>query len=65
MPIVKIGPENYDSDLLSNAAKALLVELAELDLKIYQLKQELDESISKRKQLSKLASNAIKSAKIE
>jgi hypothetical protein len=45
MSIVKIGTDHYDSELLSNDSKSLLIELAELDIQISQLQQELADSI--------------------
>jgi hypothetical protein len=65
MSIVAIGNDNYDSQLLSNDSKALLIELAELDLQISKLQQELADSIYMREQLSCLALNAIESAKVD
>jgi hypothetical protein len=65
MSIVTIGTDNYDSHLLSNTSKALLIELAELDIKISQLQQELADSIYMREQLSCLALDAIESAKVD
>lgn len=65
MSIVKIGNDNYDSQLLSNDSKALLIELAELDFQISKLQQELADSIYMREQLSCLALNAIESAKVD
>ena len=53
MPIIQIGSEQYDSDLLSNQAKSLLMELAELDLYIVQIKEDLLVAKQKRKKLSK------------
>ncbi len=65
MSIVKIGNDNYDSELLSNDSKALLIELAELDFQISKLQQELADSIYMREQLSCLALDAIESAKVD
>jgi hypothetical protein len=65
MPIVAIGTDNYDSELLSNDSKALLIELEELDIQISQLQQELADSIYMREQLSYLALDAIESAKVD
>jgi hypothetical protein len=65
MTIVAISTDNYESDLLSNASKALLIELAELDIQISQLQQELADAIYMREQLSYLAHDAIGSAKLD
>jgi hypothetical protein len=65
MSIVKIGTDNYDSELLSNDSKSLLIKLAELDIQISQLQQELADSIYMREQLSCLALDAIESAKVD
>ncbi len=65
MSIVAIGTDNYDSELLSNDSKALLIELEELDIQISQLQQELADSIYMREQLSYLALDAIESAKVD
>ena len=64
MPIIQIGSEQYDSDLLSNQAKSLLMELAELDLYIVQIKEDLLVAKQKRKQLSKETYKAIQIAKV-
>jgi hypothetical protein len=64
MPIVTIGTENYESNLLSNHSKALLIELSKLDIQISQLQQELADSIYMREQLSQLVFDAIQSAKL-
>jgi hypothetical protein len=64
MSIIKIEADNYDSDLLSNPSKALLIELAELDIEISQLQQELADSIYLREQLSQLAFDSIETAKL-
>ncbi len=65
MSIVKIGTDHYDSELLSNDSKSLLIKLAELDIQISQLQQELADSIYMREQLSCLALDAIESAKVD
>lgn len=65
MSILAIGTDNYDSELLSNDTKALLIELAELDIQISQLQQELADLIHLREQLSCLALDAIESAKVD
>ena len=64
MPVIQIGSEQYDSDLLSNQAKSLLMELAELDLYIVQIKEDLLVAKQKRKQLSKETYEAIQIAKV-
>lgn len=64
MPIIQIGSEQYDSDLLSNQAKSLLMELAELDLYIVQIKEDLLVAKQKRKKLSKETYEAIQIAKV-
>lgn len=64
MPIIQIGSEQYDSDLLSNQAKSLLMELAELDLYIVQIKEDLLVAKQKRKRLSKETFEAIQIAKV-
>ena len=64
MPIITIGTDKYDSDLLSNQAKCLLMELADLDSKIAVLKDELSKVKQLRKRLSKDAFEAIQSAKV-
>jgi uncharacterized small protein (DUF1192 family) len=64
MPIITIGIDKYDSDLLSNQAKCLLMELADLDSKIAVLKDELVNVKQLRKRLSKEAFEAIQTAKV-
>jgi uncharacterized small protein (DUF1192 family) len=64
MPIVKIGSDQFDSDLLSNQAKFLLMELAELDSKVAVLKDELAKVKHLRKRMSKEAFEAIQTAKV-
>ena len=64
MPIITIGTDKYDSDLLSNQAKCLLMKLADLDSKIAVLKDELSKVKQLRKRLSKDAFEAIQSAKV-
>lgn len=64
MPIIQIGSEKYDSELLSNQAKCLLIELADLDSKITVIKDELAKIKQLRKRLSKEAFEAIQTAKV-
>jgi hypothetical protein len=64
MPIIQIGSEQYDSDLLSNQSKSLLMELTELDLYIVQIKEDLLVAKQKRKKLSKETYEAIQIAKV-
>lgn len=64
MPIIQIGSEQYDSDLLSNQSKSLLMELTELDLYIAQIKEDLLVAKQKRKKLSKETYEAIQIAKV-
>lgn len=64
MPIITIGTDKYDSDLLSNQAQCLLMELAVLDSKIAVLKDELAKVKQLRKRLSKVAFEAIQTAKV-
>jgi hypothetical protein len=65
MSVIKIGSENYDSTLLSNSAKTLLIELAELDFYISQINLDLRLSKKKRKKLSKETFEAIQTAKLD
>ena len=64
MPIIQISSEQYDSDLLSNQSKSLLIELTELDLYIAQIKEDLLVAKQKRKKLSKETYEAIQIAKV-
>ena len=64
MPIITIGRDKYDSDLLSIQAKCLLMELADLDSKIAVLKVESSKVKQLRKKLSKEAFEAIQTAKV-
>ncbi|MFY9127305.1 MAG: hypothetical protein WAO82_01360 [Limnohabitans sp.] len=64
MPIIQIGSDDYDSDLLSNQAKCLLMELADLDSKIAVPKDESSKVKQLRKRLSKEAFEAIQTAKV-
>jgi hypothetical protein len=65
MPVIKIGSESYDSTLLSNSAKSLLIELAELDFYITQIKEDLLLLKEKREKLSKETFEAIQTAKLK
>ena len=64
MPIITISSDEYDSDLLSNQAKSLIVELAVLESYFSCLEEILEEAQQKRCPLSRRTLESIEEAKI-